>query len=103
MRTLAAHPLGTGLWQVETIPFSPRCSATAAYSSGSPTACLHNGVCMCESMNSVVISNPAYQRFFNPYPHSLPPDTGRIAPVTKDAAGEARNTATEAISSGLAV
>ena len=55
-------------------------------------------------INSVKSSlRGAIYRGFNPYPHSLPPETGTTAPVMNDAAGDARKTATDAISSGLAV
>src|SRR5687768_10010183 len=49
IRTSCEMPSGRGLWQVTMMPFRPRCCATAAYSCGVPTACRHNGVCMCDS------------------------------------------------------
>ena len=36
-------------WQVKMMPLRPALTACWAYSSGSPQACLHNGVCMWES------------------------------------------------------
>ena len=49
MRTDGQKPRGMGLWQVKMMPARPRFRACSAYSSGSPRACLHNGVCMWES------------------------------------------------------
>ena len=45
----APSPSGSGPWQGMMIPLSPRCSATDAYSAGSPTACLQSGVCEWDS------------------------------------------------------
>ena len=49
MRWSIPSPSGSGPWQVMMIPFSPRPSATAAYSAGVPTACLQSGVCEWDS------------------------------------------------------